>query len=309
MSMLRNVLTYMGLGPDEDYDDGYLYDAGNGARSDEVSVDRDPSAAAVTARKGGMARKGDTRRGDTARRGDPHAPRERPDWLGGPSSESAAKGSAGGDSSLVANRAAETGNGSDRAVTSETESRIATRRQISSDDDNDLAGEAGPKSSERPARTGSGLRAELRSRAAAARPLRAVPPAVVAQPDLVQPETGITVRSVPATTEAEMGSESSVEEKAPPATRQVKPRALSPQSFGDAKILADEFKRSVPVIMNLQGIERDLARRLIDFASGICYALDGGMEKIAAQVFLLTPQSVEVSDEDRRRIEQRGYDR
>jgi cell division inhibitor SepF len=57
--------------------------------------------------------------------------------------------------------------------------------------------------------------------------------------------------------------------------------------------------------MNLQGVERDLARRLIDFASGICYALDGSMEKIASQVFLLTPKTVEVSEEDRRRFERR----
>ena len=92
------------------------------------------------------------------------------------------------------------------------------------------------------------------------------------------------------------------------APRYVKPKALSPQSFGEAKVLADEFKNAVPVIMNLQGVERDLARRLIDFASGICYAVDGGMEKIASQVFLLTPSSVEVSDEDRQRMEQRGYE-
>ncbi|MGB5758733.1 MAG: cell division protein SepF, partial [Acidimicrobiales bacterium] len=88
-----------------------------------------------------------------------------------------------------------------------------------------------------------------------------------------------------------------------------KPRTLAPESFGDAKLVADEFKRDIPVLLNLQGLERELARRLIDFASGICYALDGSMEKIASQVFLLVPEGVEVSDEDRRRIEERGYAR
>ncbi len=88
-----------------------------------------------------------------------------------------------------------------------------------------------------------------------------------------------------------------------------KPRTLVPESFADAKLVADEFKRDIPVLLNLQGLERDLARRLIDFASGICYALDGSMEKIASQVFLLIPDGVEVSDEDRRRIEERGYAR
>lgn len=88
-----------------------------------------------------------------------------------------------------------------------------------------------------------------------------------------------------------------------------KPRTLLPESFADAKLVADEFKRGVPVLLNLQGLDRDLARRLIDFASGICYALDGSMEKIASQVFLLIPDGAEVSDEDRRRIEERGYAR
>ncbi|MEM7273477.1 MAG: cell division protein SepF [Actinomycetota bacterium] len=88
-----------------------------------------------------------------------------------------------------------------------------------------------------------------------------------------------------------------------------KPRTLIPESFADAKLVADEFKRGIPVLLNLQGLERDLARRLIDFASGICYALDGSMEKIASQVFLLIPDGAEVSDEDRRRIEERGYAR
>ncbi len=88
-----------------------------------------------------------------------------------------------------------------------------------------------------------------------------------------------------------------------------KPRTLMPESFADAKSVADEFKRDIPVVLNLQAVDRELARRLIDFASGICYVLDGSMEKIASQVFLLIPESVEVSDEDRRRIEERGYAR
>ena len=88
-----------------------------------------------------------------------------------------------------------------------------------------------------------------------------------------------------------------------------RPRTLNPESFSDAKHVADEFKRGTPVVVNLQGLERDLARRLVDFASGICYALDGKMEKLAPQVFLLTPEGLSVSDTDRRRIEERGYAR
>ncbi len=95
----------------------------------------------------------------------------------------------------------------------------------------------------------------------------------------------------------------------PLSIQRTKPRSLTPQSFGDAKVLADELRKSVPVVMNLRSLDRDLARRLIDFASGSCYSLGGKMEKIAPQVFLLIPKSVEVSDDDRRRIDERGFDR
>ncbi len=88
-----------------------------------------------------------------------------------------------------------------------------------------------------------------------------------------------------------------------------KPRSIAPQSFGDAKVLADEFKRSSPVIMQLTDVDRELARRLIDFASGVCYSLGGSMEKLANNVFLLLPKGTEVSADERRRIEERGFDR
>ncbi len=94
----------------------------------------------------------------------------------------------------------------------------------------------------------------------------------------------------------------------PRAIQHTKPKSVSPQSFGDAKILADEFKKAVPVVMNIRALDRDLSRRLIDFASGVCYALGGSMEKLASGVFLLTPRGVEVSGDDRRRLEERGYD-
>jgi cell division inhibitor SepF len=60
------------------------------------------------------------------------------------------------------------------------------------------------------------------------------------------------------------------------------------------------------VIVNLQLSDRDLSRRMIDFCSGLTYALGGLMEKVADQVFLLTPSNVEVSQEERRQLEERG---
>jgi cell division inhibitor SepF len=91
-------------------------------------------------------------------------------------------------------------------------------------------------------------------------------------------------------------------------TPNAKPSVVVPTSFDQAQEVADTFKRSQPVIVNLQAADRDLARRLIDFASGLCYGLAGQMEKVANQVYLLTPSNVEVSAEERRRLHERGYD-
>jgi cell division inhibitor SepF len=87
-----------------------------------------------------------------------------------------------------------------------------------------------------------------------------------------------------------------------------KPVVIGPASFNDAQEVADRFKVNVPVILNLQGVERDLARRIVDFASGLCYGLGGQMERVANQVYLLTPSDVEVSPEERRRLHERGYE-
>jgi len=91
-----------------------------------------------------------------------------------------------------------------------------------------------------------------------------------------------------------------------PATPTAKPFVVAPTSFNQAQDVADRFKASQPVIVNLQGVDRDLSRRLIDFASGLCYGLGGQMEKVAHQVYLLTPSNVEVSPEERRRLQERG---
>jgi cell division inhibitor SepF len=80
-----------------------------------------------------------------------------------------------------------------------------------------------------------------------------------------------------------------------------------PRSFNDAQQIADRFKQAIPVILNLQGVESELSKRLIDFASGLTYALDGGMQRVADKVFLLTPRNVEVSAEERARMLERGF--
>jgi cell division inhibitor SepF len=87
----------------------------------------------------------------------------------------------------------------------------------------------------------------------------------------------------------------------------VRVHLVIPKSFNDAQQIADKFKDSVPVILNLQSAETDLSKRLIDFASGLTYALDGGMQRIADKVFMLTPRNVEISAEERARLIEKGF--
>ena len=67
------------------------------------------------------------------------------------------------------------------------------------------------------------------------------------------------------------------------------PFTVRPRRFDSAQEVADKFKEGLPVIMNLEAADREVSRRLIDFASGLCYALDGSMEKVASGVYLLKP--------------------
>ncbi|HLG67236.1 MAG TPA: cell division protein SepF [Acidimicrobiales bacterium] len=86
-------------------------------------------------------------------------------------------------------------------------------------------------------------------------------------------------------------------------------QVVAPSRFGDAKEIADYLKANRPVIVNLQVADRDLQRRMIDFCSGVTYALSGEMEKVADQVFLLAPTNVKVSDEERQRLQERNFGR
>jgi len=88
--------------------------------------------------------------------------------------------------------------------------------------------------------------------------------------------------------------------------RHSKPQVVAPARFSDAQEIGDMVKSSMPVIVNLQASEKDLARRMIDFCSGLTYAVGGSMEKVAESVFLLTPSNVEVSPEERQRLQENG---
>ncbi|HET6506316.1 MAG TPA: cell division protein SepF [Baekduia sp.] len=87
----------------------------------------------------------------------------------------------------------------------------------------------------------------------------------------------------------------------------VKLHLVIPKSFNDAQQVADKFKDDIPVVLNLQSTDTDLSKRLIDFASGLTYALDGGMQRVADRVFMLTPRNVEISAEERAQLIEKGF--
>ena len=81
---------------------------------------------------------------------------------------------------------------------------------------------------------------------------------------------------------------------------------VAPMQFGDARQIADRLMANQPVIVNLQVADRELMRRMIDFCSGVAYALSGKMERVADKVFLVTPSNVKVSAEERQRLQENG---
>jgi cell division inhibitor SepF len=94
--------------------------------------------------------------------------------------------------------------------------------------------------------------------------------------------------------------------EAVPNPSNVRVHLVLPRSFNDAQQIADKFKQGIPVILNLQNADTELSKRLIDFTSGLTYALNGGMQRVADKVFLLTPRNVEVSAEQRAALLERG---
>lgn len=121
-------------------------------------------------------------------------------------------------------------------------------------------------------------------------PRGAARPAVA---DPVPDPTGSSIRTLPRDYDQPSGVTmaprvSSVVRPLTPVTSS-KPVTVTPKSFQDAKEIGDRLKAGVPVIVNLQGADRDLTRRIVDFASGLTYAVDGEMEQTASRVYLLTP--------------------
>ena len=80
-----------------------------------------------------------------------------------------------------------------------------------------------------------------------------------------------------------------------------------PRRFNEAREIGERFRQGIPVIMNLQSTDDAIARRLVDFASGLVFGLDGKIEMVASRVYLLTPANMEVSAEERERLVEGGF--
>jgi cell division inhibitor SepF len=80
-----------------------------------------------------------------------------------------------------------------------------------------------------------------------------------------------------------------------------------PKRFDDVRDIGERFKQGIPVIMSLQRAEDSVARRLVDFASGLVFGLEGSIEIVASRVYLLTPANMEVSAEERERLVEGGF--
>lgn len=98
----------------------------------------------------------------------------------------------------------------------------------------------------------------------------------------------------------------------PPAAPPAGPRTVdrvhvtSPTAFNDVEEIGERFRSQTPVLMNLQGASEPLAKRLLDFASGLIYGLDGTIERTGDRIFLLTPSDITVSDAEMDRLRDRG---
>jgi cell division inhibitor SepF len=82
---------------------------------------------------------------------------------------------------------------------------------------------------------------------------------------------------------------------------------ITARSYADAQLLADHIRANSPVVLDLRKVEPAMVRRLVDFASGLTYALGGSMRKIGQGVILVTPANVNVGREERRRLQSLGY--
>ena len=89
-------------------------------------------------------------------------------------------------------------------------------------------------------------------------------------------------------------------------TTQLKVVVVTPESFDEAKDIAEHLKQKKPVVINLEGVEKDIARRIVDFLSGAVYSLDGNIQKISTGIFLIAPYNVGIMGDFKDELRNKG---
>ncbi len=89
-------------------------------------------------------------------------------------------------------------------------------------------------------------------------------------------------------------------------TAQLKLVVMQPESFDDARDIANHLKSKKPVVMNLEFVEKDVARRIVDFLSGAVYALDGNIQKVSNGIFIITPYNVGIMGDFKDELRNKG---
>jgi cell division inhibitor SepF len=89
-------------------------------------------------------------------------------------------------------------------------------------------------------------------------------------------------------------------------TTRLKVVVVSPETFEEARDIADHLKSKKPVVINLEGVEREIARRIIDFLSGAVFSLDGNIQKISSGIFLIAPYNVGIMSDFKDELRNKG---
>ena len=89
-------------------------------------------------------------------------------------------------------------------------------------------------------------------------------------------------------------------------TSQLKLVVMQPENFEDARDIANHLKSKKPVVMNLESVDRDVARRIVDFLSGAVFALDGNIQKVSNGIFLIAPYNVGIMGDFKDELRNKG---
>jgi cell division inhibitor SepF len=94
---------------------------------------------------------------------------------------------------------------------------------------------------------------------------------------------------------------------APVVTELSRITTLHPSTYNEARTIGENFREGIPVIMNLSEMDDADAKRLVDFAAGLVFAVHGSIERVTNKVFLLSPPNVAIAAEDKQRIAENGF--